>query len=167
MVRSKSIWKIDRMQRVKATSCSSDEDGADRELPFEAEPEIEEDAEGGDRERDHRGLHQFLRHRRADHFDPAQFDALAELGLDLASRPPAAPLSPPGCSSSRIIRSFGGADFLDLHVAQAQARRACRAAPTGPARLDEAHFDQRAAAEIDAEIEAERRQQADGERRTG
>ncbi len=72
--------KPDRQQQV----VHGGDDGADRELPFEAEPQIEQHGEDRHDDAERAGLHQFARHARADDLDAThvivRFYGPADLG---------------------------------------------------------------------------------------
>ena len=135
--------------------------GAQRELPFEPEPEIDQDREDREHQAEHAVGQKFAGHARSDHFDPAIFDGIAKRAADLLHR--------------RLLRGvaaglFGDpdqhvgrpAELLQLDVAEAEiaqsvARIAAMSARAGLG----LHFQQRAALEVDAEIQAVGEEQRD------
>ena len=104
MDRSNSSWNSEKMPTVTSTSCSSANDAADRELPFEAEPDVDDD---GDERREHgddAGAPQLARTagpttsmRRCVYSGPS-----ASTTFFIAT---CCSASPPGCSSTRISTS--------------------------------------------------------------
>ena len=126
--------------------------GAERELPFEAEPQVDQDREDREHEPDGRVGQKLRRHARADYLDAAVVDVgaqgLADFGDGgLLRRIATGLLRDPDQHVGRA------AELLQLDVAEIETRQ-CRAhlGKVGRSGL-RLHFDQRAADEIDPEIE--------------
>ena len=145
-------------------------DGPDRELPFEAEPDVGEDGEQGVDGRLRAGPEQILTDLRADELDPPVADvvaeALGERGLDLARLQRAAlPRRPPGArpGSGRATGSPNSWSAISPRPRSPSVERiAARSARTRHADLD-----QDAALEIDPEVETLGRHQDQGEQDQG
>ncbi len=72
--------------------------GAERELPFEAEPEIDQDRADREHEPDRAVGQKLGRHARPDHLDAAVLDVAAERRPHLLRPPPAAPARRPAAA---------------------------------------------------------------------
>ena len=134
--------------------------GAERELPFEPEPEIDQDRKDREHQAEHAVGQQFAGYARSDHFDAAIIDGIAERAANLLHR--------------RLLRGiaaglFGNpdqhlgrpAELLQLDVAEAKAaQRRTHRGDIGGAGLG-LHFQQRSALEIDAEIQPVGKEQRD------
>ena len=129
--------------------------GAERELPFEAEPEVDQDAE--DREHQRRSCRRTA--ARSDTRGPTTSTrrystSVAERAAHLVRPPACCAASPPGCCGDADQHVVGRAELLQLHLAEAERRRASRASwRDRPAPAFDLHLDQRAAVEVDAEIQ--------------
>ena len=152
LVRSKSTWRdrheADRQHDVVDVG----DHGAERELPFEPEPEIDQDREDREHQAEHAVGQQFAGNARSHHFDAAIFDGIAERAADLLHRlllrGVAAGLF--GHPDQHVGRT---AELLQLDVAEPEiAQRRAHRGDVGGAGLG-LHFQQRAALEVDAEIQ--------------
>ena len=138
--------------------------GAERELPFEPEPEIDQDPEDREHQPQHAVGQQFAGDARSDHFDPAVFDGIAERATDLLHRHLLRGVAA-GLFGHPDQHVGGPAELLQLHVAQPEAaQRGAHRRNVGGAGLG-LHFQQRAALEIDAEIQAVGEEQHDRDNR--
>ena len=130
-------------------------DGRHRELPFEAEPDIDEDAKKGDDHGDRTAGDQLAGNGRADDLDAAIFDRIAERLLNLGDRRLLLLLG--RLRGDANEHGIGRAEFLDLNFADAEpVYLAANVGEIGRALLG-LDLDQRAALEIDAHIQADGR----------
>ena len=100
--------------------------GAERELPFEAEPEIDQDRADRHDDADRAVGQELARDARADHLDAAVFDLVAERALDLLDRGLLRVLAA-GLLRDADQHVGRPAELLQLHLAEAERRRASRA----------------------------------------
>ena len=138
--------------------------GAERELPFEPEPEIDQDREDREHQAEHAEGQQFAGYAGADHFDAAILHGIAERAADLLHR-----LLLRGVATGLLCHPYQHvgwtAELLQLDVAEPQrAQRRAHRADVGRAGFG-LHFQQRAAPEIDAEIQPVGEEQHDREDR--
>ena len=123
------------MPVVMNTSCTSASDAGDRELPFEAEPDVE---------RECRSIAtttammpvalQLRRHGRTDHLDAADFDGLTERALHLVARGRLRLLVGLLCDADQRFLA-GGANALNLDFAETQRLSLSRTSATSSAPL--------------------------------
>ncbi|MEY9807549.1 hypothetical protein ABIF30_007156 [Bradyrhizobium elkanii] len=164
LVRSKSTWgdrhEADREHDVVDVG----DHGAERELPFEPEPKVDQDAHDREHQADHAVGEQFAGDARSHHLDATIVDGFAERAAHFRHRVllrlVAAGLL--GDADQDFRRT---AELLQLHLAEAKAvqGRAHRG-DVGGAGLG-LHLQQRAALEVDAEIQAVGEEQRDGKDR--
>ena len=103
---------------VPVTSWISEAMAATRELPFEAEPDIDQDADHGDDHGDRAAGDQLAGNGRADHLDAAIFDRIAERLLHLGDRFLLLLLRRLGGDADE--HGIGCAEFLDLNLAETE-----------------------------------------------
>ena len=164
LVRSKSIWRDRHEADGQHDIVHVGDHGAERELPFEPEPEIDQDAEDREHQADRAVGQKLAGDARAHHFDAAVFDAVAERAAHLLHRRLLR------CVAARLLghadQHIGGAaELLQLHFAKTEAaERRAHLREIGRAGFG-LHFHQRAADEVDAEIQAMGEEQRDREDR--
>ena len=134
--------------------------GAECELPFESEPQIDQDAEDREHQAEHAIGQQLAGDTRTDDFDAAIFDGVAKRGAHLLNGSLLRGIA------ARLLRDAdqhvcGSAELLQLNFAEAEAaeRRAERRNIGGSGFA--LNLKQRAAAEVDAEIQTMREEQND------
>ncbi len=134
--------------------------GAERELPFKPEPEIDQDGKDREHQAEHAIGQKLAGNARAHDFDAAIVDGIAERAAHLAHRLLLRRVA------ARLFRHADqhirrSAELLQLHVAEAEAiqGRAHRA-DIGRAGLG-LHFEEGTALEVDAEIQAVSKEQRD------
>ena len=125
----------------------------DGQLPLEAEPEIEQHRDDREHDADGAGLDELARDARSHRFHAAEFIVVAEGIACLLHHGRLRGLAA-GLDREAQRDLAGGAEFLHLHVAEAEAFGGLTdLADIGLARLG-LDLHERAAPEIDAEIEA-------------
>ncbi len=136
--------------------------GAEGELPFEPEPQIDQDRPDG-REYSHDAqIEKLAGHPRPHHLDAAGGDGVAESALHLEHRRLL------GLLAARLLGEanqdiFGTSEFLELDLADAKlAERRSHLGDIGRTGLA-LHLDKGAAHEVDAEIQAVGEVQDDGD----
>ena len=166
LVRSKSICVSDMKPTVSTMIVHVGDHGAERELPFEPEPEIDQDRHDREHQADGAVGKQFAGDARPDHLDAAVIDVVAERVAHLLHR--------------RLLRRVAARLLgnADQHVVRARriaaaGHRRGSSAPMRRAHLGEVgrarlglHLHQRAADEVDAEIQAVEEIQRDRRRST-
>jgi hypothetical protein len=138
--------------------------GAKRELPFETEPEVDQDRKDREPEADRALGQQFRRHPRPDHLDPAVVHFVAQRFADLGDGGRLR-LFAAGLLRDADEHVGRTAEFLQLHVAQsqsAQSRPHLRKIGRTALGLD---LDQSTADEVDPEVEAVKEIERDREDR--
>ncbi len=140
------------------------DDRADRELPFEAEPQIGQHRQNRDDHAERAALHEFARDARADRLDAAEIVVLGERVAQLLDRRRLAGLA--AGLHLHTQRHIGiGADALRLDRPEAErvgfAAQPCEIGLAGMG----AQFYLRAAGEVDAEIHPDAEEQHHGEDR--
>ena len=90
--------------------------GAERELPLEAEPQINQDAEYREPQTDNAIREQLARHTRADHLDAAVIDGAAERAAHLGHRLLLGGIAA-GLLGDADEHVIGRAELLQLHFA--------------------------------------------------
>ena len=126
--------------------------GAERELPFEAKPEVDQDRKDRQPEPDRAFCQKLRRDARPDHFDAAVIHLVSQRLAHLGDRSLLGLLAPGllGDADQDVVRA---AELLELNIAETEsAKGGAQLGEIGGAafRLD---LDQRTADEIDAEIE--------------
>ncbi len=165
-LRLNSSWVSEKKPKVIQTSWNRVTQRADAELPFEAYPDVDGDAEHGERDRQRAGAEQLLRDLARHRLDRV------EAGVGIARRDHRADLA--RRLRRRRLAAFRQrhADADDVGRAELLQVRLAVAEPVHPVaqlvelrRLAEGHADALAADEVDAEIEAAGEDQ--GDRRRG
>ncbi len=153
LVRSKSIWVTDMKPIVSTMSCTLAIIAPKRKLPFKAKPEVNQDCENREHQSDDAVGQKFTRHARPDHLDAPIIDLGTERAANFGDRLLLR------CFSARL---FGDPDqhvvrrteLLQLHFAETQrSERSAHFRKIGRRRL-RLDLDQRAAFEVDAEIQS-------------
>ena len=101
--------------------------GAERELPFEPEPEIDQDRKDREHQAEHAVGQQFAGNARTHHFDAAIFDGCRRARRAPSCTAACCAASPPGCSATRIRTSAGPPNCCKLNVAEAETAQASHA----------------------------------------
>ena len=71
-----SSWVTEKKPTVSKQVVHGGDDGADGELPFEAEPQVHQHGEDRHHDAERTGLDQFARHARPNHLDAAELVVL-------------------------------------------------------------------------------------------
>ena len=138
--------------------------GAERELPFEPEPEIDQDRDDREHQPQHAVGQQFSGNPWAHHFDPAIIDGVTERAADLLHRLLLRGVAA-GLFGHPDQHLVGTAELLQLDVAEAEtAQGRTHRGNVGRAGLCP-YFQQRAALEIDAEVQPVGEEQRDRDNR--